>query len=162
MSSVIRTLQHTVIVFFLLVTFAAFVYTMTRITLPGIPKVFTYWSYSMMAPYQGDVSWNADLYIEGELPDGTWEQVTLDRYMPHGFGERNVRKFFRMYGFNGDRSKRPMYAAYLLQVLDRERERGKPYKSLRAYFDQWDRSPAGFEFLHLPLFTSRQFITQVQ
>lgn len=157
-----RLLQHGVVLAFCAITTAAFLYTMTRITLPFIPSPLIYWGYSMMAPYQGDVPWNNDLYVEGQLPDGTWEEVSLDPYLPHGFGERNVRKFFRVYGHAGSKSKRPLYTAYFLQILDRERARGKSYSSLRVYWDTWDRSNGGFDFLHTPLFTKREFITQVQ
>ena len=156
-----RSLQHTIIAVYLLVTLSAFTYTMTRHVLPGIPVSLTLWSYGMMAPYQTDASWNGDVYVEGQFADGSWEEVSLDRYLPHGFGEKNVRKLLSAYGDVGDEARTPFFKKYLSQVLEREQKRGKLYVSLRMYEDTWDRSNGGYAFLRQPLFMTRTFITQI-
>jgi hypothetical protein len=156
-----RLLQHAVILLYLTVTFGAFFFTMTKHEFPFLPYPVIHWSYGMMAPYQGDTDWNADLRAEG-LKDGSWERIDLNPYFPFGHGEKNVRMFLRIYlgrGLNGQRDK---YTELALQILDRERERGKEYASVRLYFDTWWRSPDGFEALRLPGFTESEFLTQVQ
>ncbi|NOS67414.1 MAG: hypothetical protein HOO67_03570 [Candidatus Peribacteraceae bacterium] len=152
-----RILQNTVVFVYLTVTAAAMVYTMSRISL--LPRLMIRWSYGMMAPYQGDTAWNGDFLYEGQLPDGTWERIDIDAYMPFGFGERNARKFLRVYDDETRRTKYPQFASLL---LERERAKGRDYQAVRVYFDMWDRSPAGFEFLHTPLFTKRKLLTEVQ
>lgn len=156
-----RFLQHAVVLGYLGITLSAFVFTMTKVPFP-LPLSVIRWSYGMMAPYQGDVSWNADFLYEGQLPDGTWENIGIDAYMPYGFGERNVRKFLRVYELLGKQERRKKFNEFALQLLDHERERGKPYTAMRVLFDQWDRSPAGYEYLHMPLFTKRELVTQIQ
>lgn len=157
-----RRLLHTIVFLYLTITLLAFFFTMTRwpAFLGKIDAV--YWSYGMMAPYQGDTSWNADLVAEGQLPDGSWEEISFDPYMPYGFPEQNVRKFLRVYKRMRTGMQKQKFTELALQLLDKERERGKQYAAVRFFFDRWDRSPAGYEFLHTPLFTEREFVTEVQ
>ena len=115
-----------------------------------------------MAPYQGDTSWNADFVYEGQKPDGTWEPIDVDAYMPYGFGERNVRKFLRVYQGLGPLGHRKKFLEYALMLLDRERANGRNYQAVRVWFEQWDRSPAGYEFLRLPAFTSRELLAEAR
>ncbi len=136
--------------------------TMTKTWPPFLPRALVHWSYGMMAPYQGDTSWNADFRYEGLLNNGKWETIDLARYMPYGFGERNVRKFLRIYqtlDTDGQRSKFNLFAQ---QVLALERKRGIPYQAVRVTYEQWPRSPAGYEYLHLPAFTTYLPITEVR
>lgn len=133
---------------------------MTKLEFP-LPEWVTHWSYGMMAPYQGDTSWNGDFLYEGQLPDGTWEPIDVDAYLPYSFGERNVRKFLRVYQRYGDAEHRRRFGEFALLLLEREQDRGRPYTSVRVFFDQWERSPAGYEYLHTPLFTTRELVTQV-
>ena len=151
-----RLVQHSIVFGYLAITFGAFVYTMSRIEI--LPKWVTRWSYGMMAPYQGDTPWNADFVYEGRLPGGAWKRIDIDAYMPYGFGERNARKFFRVYD---DAARRGKFAGFALLLLDRERAHGRPYEAVRITYEQWDRSPAGYEFLRLPAFTMRQLLTEV-
>ena len=152
-----HALQQIIVIVYLAVTAAAFVFTMTRISL--LPLWVTRWSYGMMAPYQGYVSWNDDFLYEGLRPDGEWERIDIDRYLPHGFGERNVRKSLRVYA---EADRRRKFTEFALSLLAHERARGRDYRAVRVFFDHWDRSPAGFEFLHTPLFTEREPLTNVQ
>ena len=156
-----RFLQQAVVLVYLIVAFCALLFTFTKTAFPQ-PEWVTHWSYGMMAPYQGDTSWNGDFIYQGQLSDGTWETINLDPYMPYIFGERNVRKFLRIYQRYGNLEHRKKFTEYALQLLDRERVRGKHYLAIRVYFDQWDRSPAGYEFLHTPLFTARELVTQAR
>lgn len=153
-----RTLQHAVLWGYVVITAGAFVLTMTKHE-PPLPYALVHWSYGMMAPYQGDTSWNADFVYEGRLPDGSWEKIDLDSYLPYGFGERNVRKFLRVYKRLGPDGHRRMFRQYAIGLLEKERTKGKQYDAVRVFFDQWPRSPAGYSFLYLPAFTTRELIT---
>ena len=157
-----RVLRHTAVLAYLLVTAIAFVFTMTRVRIPLVPYKVMHWSYGMMAPYQGDTSWNGDFIYEGQLANGTWEVISLDRYMPFGFGEKNVRKFLRVYQKYGAEEHHKKFTEHALMLLDRERARGKDYTAVRVWFDQWPRSNGGYEFLHTREFTTRRLITSVQ
>ncbi len=159
---VTRFLQHAVVIVYLTITAAAFIFTMSVGNLSLLPYAWFHWNYGMMSPYQGDVSWNKGLMVEGELPNGKHALVDLEPYLPYGFGERNVRLFMRMFLSLGEQAYRDKFAQLGLMILDRERAAGRPYTSLTLRFDQWPRSPAGYEFLHLPLFTTQEFITRVQ
>lgn len=156
-----RVILHAVVLSYLFVTAGAFVFTMTKWH-PPIPASILRWSYGMMAPYQGDTGWNADFVYEGRLADGTWETIDLDAYLPYGFGERNVRKFLRVYKRDGDAEHRRKFAEYALLLWDHERARGKEYTAVRMFFETWPRSPAGYSFLRLPAFTTRELIRTVQ
>ena len=156
-------LEHAVIVGYLLITASALVFTLSiqRVTPPFIPRFFLYWSYGMMAPYQGDDAWNSALMTQGRRLDGAWVNVSLDRYMPYGAGERNAREFFRVFQAQGDDVKLAKLQDFLRQFQRHEAQQGNTYTSVRAYWDTWPRSTGGFQFLHQPLFTKRVFITQV-
>ncbi len=155
-----RFLQHLVLIAYLSVTFSALVFTIFKIEFV-FPAWVTHWSYGMMAPYQGDTSWNADFIYEGKLADGTWHVINLDPYMPYGFGERNVRKFLRVYQTLSDAVQEAKFREFATLILHHEQEHGRPYVAIRGFYDQWDRSPAGYEFLHTPLFTTRTLVIQV-
>jgi hypothetical protein len=152
--------QKSAVVLYVLVTACAFVLTMTKIPLLPIPIVR--WSYGMMAPYQGDADWNADFLYEGRLPDGSWATIDADRYYPQQFGERNVRKFLRMYQALGPREHVRKFTELALLLLNHEHKRGQPFTAVRISYEEWPRSPAGYWFLHQPAFVTRTLITQVQ
>ena len=155
-----RFLQRAVLLAYLSVTASALIFTIFKIEFP-FPAWVTHWSYGMMAPYQGDTSWNADFVYQGQTKDGKWHPIDLDFYMPYGFGERNTRKFLRVYQTLSEAVQESKFRQFAQLILDHEREHGRPYVSIRGYFDQWNRSPAGYEFLHTPLFTTRTFVIQV-
>lgn len=156
-----RILLHAIILGYLVVTAGAFAFSMTKRTV--LPYRVIHWSYGMMAPYQGDTTWNADLRAVAELPDGTRERVDIDQYLPFGFGERNVRKFLRFYAKRGVAGQRAKFTEFAEQLLRRERARGKQYTSLDLTFERWPRSPIGFEALRLPHFLlQNEFVTHVQ
>ncbi len=156
-----RFLQRAVLLGYLAVTVGALIFTMFKVHFL-FPGWVTRWSYGMMAPYQGDTSWNADFVYEGELPDGTRTVINLDPYMPYGFGERNQRKFLTAFKTKDGSLQRRKFTEFALLLLDRERARGNKYRAIRVYSERWDRSPGGYAFLHTPVFTTREFLTQVQ
>ena len=157
-----KLLQRAVVIAYLMITAGAFVFTMTKLE-PPLPEDVLRWSYGMMAPYQGDTSWNADFVYEGQLPDGSWEAIDVDPYMPYGFGERNVRKFLRVYEREGLPMQRRKFTEFGQLLLDRERARGKQYSELRVFFESWPRSPISYDALRTPLFrTAHDLVTIAQ
>ena len=155
-----RISQHIVVIVFLILTLTALILTMTKLLV--LPLSIVRWSYGMMAPYQGDTYFSADFVYEGRLPDGSWEVITIDPYMPYEFGETNVRKFLRIYQDRGTEGQRKKFTDFALILLERERARGTPYTAVRIWFEQWDRSSGGYEFLRTPLFTKRELVTIAQ
>ncbi|MSR86818.1 hypothetical protein EXS70_01445 [Candidatus Peribacteria bacterium] len=156
-----RFLQQAIVLAYLAVTGGALIFTMLKVEFP-FPEWVTHWSYGMMAPYQGDTSWNAEFLYQGQRPDGTWEAIDIDHYLPYMFAEQNVRTYLRVYSRYGDLEHRKKFLEFALLLLDRERARGKDYVSVRIFFDQWERSPAGYSYLHTPVFTTRELVTQAQ
>jgi hypothetical protein len=156
-------LRHAFLLLYLFVTVSAFLYTftITALRVPGIPYLVLRWAYGMMAPYQGDNEWNRALLVEARLPDGTWTPVDISRYMPYGFGERNAREFFRVFEPKGDAYKKQKIGEFASQILAKERARGMPYAALRVSFEDWPRSPGGFEHLRHDPFIDRTFLIQV-
>ncbi len=155
---VLKTLlQRLLVVAYLFLTAAAFVFTLFHVTF--VPYAWIHWSYGMMAPYQGDTDVNADLMAEGEASPGHWQAINLDSYMPYGFGERNARKFLRVYEPLGEQTEREKYTELTLEILDRERAGGRAYHALRLTIDTWPRSPDGFEALHHAPYTQKEFVT---
>ncbi|MBI3331858.1 hypothetical protein HYZ99_02755 [Candidatus Peregrinibacteria bacterium] len=154
-----RVIQQSTVVIYLAITVSAFLYTMVRVT-PPIPRLLLFWSYGMMAPYQGDTWFNDDLRAEGQLPDGSFELISLDPYIPTGFGERNVRKHLKTFQPDHDTYRRK-FTAFARALLERERARGKLYDAVRLTWLSWPRSPEGYDALKHPPFLTEEFITQV-
>ena len=155
-----RFLLQTIVLAYLLVTAGAFVYTMTGYAV--LPVYAIYWSYGMMAPYQSDSENNTDIFYEGILLDGSSRIISLDPYMPYASGERGARESLRLYQSLGKPLHRRMFTAFALQLLAHERERGRDYRAIRVYYDTWPRSPAGYQFLHTPVFTTHELLTEVR
>ncbi|TSD00329.1 MAG: hypothetical protein Greene101449_199 [Candidatus Peregrinibacteria bacterium Greene1014_49] len=156
-----RFLTHGLILGYLAITASALLFTFTKVVFP-FPSIFIRWSYGMIAPYQRDVPWNFDVSYEGQLPDGEWQPINIHPYMPYQFAEQKVREFLLPYLHQGELTRRQKFTELALQILDHERARGIPYTAVRVFYEQWDRSPGGHEFLHLPAFTHRALLTQVQ
>lgn len=167
----LRIVKSALIFFYFAITASAILFTLTRIRVPFLPWFFIRWSYNVMAPYQGDTDFNDDLVAEGELPNGVWEQVNLDPYLPFGKGERNVRKHLRSFQmreqhFFPDPADDGLYLAkfqeFATQLLAHEREKGNTYEAIRLTWVSWPRSPDGYEALRIPLFTKEEIITIVR
>lgn len=144
-------MQHSIIALYLFVTGAAFLYTMTRIWTPIIPRQILLFSYGMMAPYQRDSEWNYDVVAEGQLADGSWEQIDLKAYYPYEPGEGVIRRQLTTYQkLLSKELRQRRFTDLAIMLLDRERAKGKPYVGVRLWSHKWGRSPAGYEYLRRP------------
>ena len=144
--------QQLVVVCYLVITAAAFVYTMTRERL--LPQPVISWSFGMMAPYQGDTDWNAVLVAEGKLTSGAWQRIDLEPfYRPFSHGEGLIRRYFFHDGTFGTPGNTTRYRQLGEALLRLEQRAGHPFTAIRFTLEQWPRTPEGFEAKHLPQFT---------
>lgn len=155
-----RTLQMSVVVFYLAVTCAAFIYVMTRIRVL-FPEPVVIFAYGMMAPYQADSEWNTDFIAEG-LQGTAWHPIDLAPYYPFGFGETNVRKHLITFHWRGAESDQRARASQALQILALERRRGHSYTAVRIIQQQWPRSPEGFDALRKKPYMTSEVLTEVR
>ncbi len=156
-----RPIAHAVILAYLILTFSALCLTLIRLWMPLIPRPVLLYSYGMMAPYQGDDWWNVDIEAEGQLPSGAWQRIDLAPYFPEEPGVADVVKQLRTFAALGMEPLKAKYHDLALQLLAHEREHGHAYAAIRLFFVRWPRSPGGREFLRQPIFTQREFVTQV-
>ena len=156
-----RFLRQAIVLAYLAVTASALLFTMTRIVFP-FPFIVIFWSYGMMAPYQSDTAFNSEIIYEGVLPEGETCRVNIIPYMPYAMPVRDARESLHIYEFLGGAGLRAMFTAFGQQVLDRERKHGAKWTAIRIYRETWPRSPAGYGFLHTPVFTTRILLTTVQ
>ena len=150
------------VVTYLAITAEALLYTLFRVR--AWPWPLVRWSYGMMAPYQGDTDFNDDLLAEGKRADGTWQKIDLDPYFPVGHGEKNVRKHLRTFKPAEGVDPAGYHAAFSVfgkQLLERERLRGREYRAVRLTWQQWPRSPLGYEARKNPPDLLERVITEV-
>ncbi len=142
-----RTLQHLVIVVYIAATASAFSYTLFRYKMPGVPDKLRRWSYGMMAPYQTYRTSNEMLTAEGLRSDGTWEDISLDEYLPFLRGERGMRSYLLTFWAQGEEVLAQKYKE-LADVTKRlESDRGRQWEDVRLTLEKWPMSPAGYEYL---------------
>ncbi|MEK7591551.1 MAG: hypothetical protein AAB489_05105 [Patescibacteria group bacterium] len=138
-------LLQAILLFYLAITIAGFLFTMLRIRLP-LPWVLVRFSYNMMAPYQGDTDINEEMVAEG-LRNSFWEPIDLNPYFPVGAGEKNVRMYLRSFRSTEDQRAVGAYTDFAVALLERERANGHQWKEVRLTWEEWPRSPLGFSAL---------------
>lgn len=150
---------YTILTTYVLITGAAFLYTIGRIRIPLLPWPLVYASYGLMAPYQGDVSWNGVFIAEGERPDGTWTAIPLAPYFPAIRGEASVR--MALHSFHKQNHSELLYAKYqilALKLREQEQAKGNPFTHIRIVYRTWPRSPEGYDALFSEPFLLRNEI----
>ena len=152
---------QTILLFYLTVTGAALLYTLFHIHTP-VPWALVRFSYTMMAPYQGDTEINEDLVAFGEYADRSTKIIDLDRYIPGGKGERNVRKYLRSFRRTEDDLQVQKYTDFAEQLFARERKKDPNLTSVTLNWHAWPRSPQGFDALRTPPHLVATFITRVR
>ncbi|MBI3336631.1 hypothetical protein HYZ98_03650 [Candidatus Peregrinibacteria bacterium] len=152
-----------ILITYLLITGAAFLYTIGRFRIPLLPWPLIHVSYTLMAPYQGDVPWNGVFIAEGELPDGRWTPIPLESYFPFIRGEASVR--MALHSFQKEDSPAFLYAKYrelALKLLEQERTKGNIFDHIRIIYRTWPRSPEGYRTLYKePFFLRNELVTLV-
>lgn len=145
-------LQHTVIIFCLLVTLGGLSYTVFRIRLP-LPQIFWLYSHSTMAPFQGNSPRTFDVVAEGLKEDGTWEVIDMQHYIPLSRGWRSVRVALLEIP---PAEKDEAYDDMALLLLDRERTAGRMYEEVRLTKEYWYASPYGYEAMRKDPYIERR------
>lgn len=154
-------LLQTILLCYLTITGSALLYTLFHIRTP-VPWTLTRFSYTMMAPYQGDTEINEDLVAFGEYADGSTAIIDLDRYIPGGKGERNVRKYLRSFRRTEDDLQVRKYTEFAQLLLERERKKDPHIRAITLNWHVWPRSPHGFDALRQPPHLKATFITRVR
>ena len=152
---------QTILLLYLTVTGAALLYTLFHIHLP-VPWALVRFSYTMMAPYQGDTEINEDLVAFAELADGSTKIIDVDRYIPGGKGERNVRKYMRSFRRTEDDLQSQKYTEFAQLLLAHERKNDPNIRSITLNWHAWPRSPLGFDALRQPPHLKATYITRVR
>ena len=159
-----RLVLRTVAAAYLAVTAAAFVFTMTRISI--LPWPLFFYSYGMMAPYQTYTTYNADVVAEGRTSTGAWKTIDLSPYYPQIRGEANLRKFLLQSRWLRDDPSyfsrlQERYTDLAWQVLLRAQGKGEDVLAVRLHWVEWPASPGGYEAMRDTPFLESTFITQV-
>ena len=133
------------LLYFLFITGYAFAYTMVRVEfLPFVPWVVLRYHYGMMAPYQGINAFNVDLLAEG-LRNNEWRTIDLDSYYPMILGNKIMYRRMRSFSFLGVKAHGKKYAELAQKLLTLEKEKGSAYESLRLTWQEWPKSPLGWD-----------------
>lgn len=148
-----RVFVQALLLGYLGVTLAAFVFTVFRVEL--LPRRLFWYSYGMMAPYQGYAVENAELRALGLTAAGEWEEIDLYRYIPTGRGEFSYRGYLPSARFSPDQGKAAERYRALAALLH---EREPQYGSVALYFDVWPASPGGYEWLRHDPFLTFEFL----
>jgi hypothetical protein len=157
-----RVIQNVGLFLYLLLTAAAFLYTMVRVRMPLIPWRALVYSYVMMAPYQGYEEVNADLYAEGLLPTGVWELIDLDTLYPFVRGEANFRRELGRNTYpTSDAEQATRDRAFAMRLLAVRHAAGRPYVAVRLSHDVWPVSLESFAALRTDLFLQRSPMLQI-
>jgi len=155
------TLQQLVVVVFIAMTLSGMTYTLFRVKMPGVPRSLRQFSYGMMAPYQTYRTHNEQLTAEGKMPDGTWEIINMDEYLPFVTGERGMRSYLLTFRVQGDTVLDQKYTEFAMQIDRLESVRGRDWEAIRLSIQVWPMSPAGFEYLRHDPFIESEFLVQI-
>ena len=151
-----RIIGYVFLFCFLWITFCAFLFTVIRVPVfLTFPRDVIIYSYGMIAPYQEAIAPHGQIDAECMNAAGTWQTIDLAPFYPQIFGERNAREYFAMYSFSDDASNNPrraQYAGVLQHLLIRQ---GIDCTKIRLAWDMWPAMTGPFDFLHLPVFTTR-------
>jgi hypothetical protein len=139
-----RLLQHTFLLFFLSLTAIALHYTIVRVDVPFIPWPILRFHHGLMAPYQGHTIYNQDLLAEGKI-DGIWEAINLDPYYPMILGNRIMTRRLRRFEWEGETLWKEKHQELAHLLLGHEQRNGKGYQSVRLTWQEWPRSPEGWD-----------------
>lgn len=156
-----HSLQHLVVVVFIAMTISGMSYTLFRYKLPGVPRSVRQFSYGMMAPYQTYRTHNEQLTAHGKHPDGSWEVINMDEYLPYVRGERAMRSYLLTFRVQGDEVLYTKYTEFAEQVKRLELDRGREWEAIKLTIQVWPMSPAGYEYLRIDPFIESEFLVQI-
>lgn len=155
-----RAGQWLILIGFITITSAAFVFTMTRVTL--LPWYTIALSYGMMAPYQSTTPYNFAMVAEAVLEDGSRHPIDLKKYYPMSDPEMYIREYvpfaqWRQDG-SGPTALAATYDSIARQILRREKADEAGIVRIELFWEQWPLSPWGFKTEYGPFKTERTLI----
>lgn len=154
-----RIVGHIFFGYFLLISIATFVYTVSRVALPVPPWWLVDFNFGVVGPFQRYNDFNQEVIAEGLLDDGTWERIDIIPYMPVALpSERSFR--LRLDFLSEKPAERTAGHRTIAEtILAKERAQGHPYTSVRLVIEAWPVSTEGFEAMRKPpLIDSYQFM----
>lgn len=157
---VTRTCQWLVLIGFIAINLAAFIYTMTRAIVLPWPVIAL--SYGMMAPYQSATPYSFALTAESVLEDGSRRAVDLSPYYPMVAPEAAIRQYVPFIHWRKD-AEAPFdlastYHEIARQVLAREQAAHPEIRAVELYWEQWPISPFGPEVERIPFHLERSLV----
>lgn len=145
MRRAIPILGYLFLLYFLVMTFYALAFTITRVQfLPFIPWTVLRFHYGMMAPYQSTSPLNADLLAEG-LREGSWRRIDLDPYYPMILGNQVMYRRMRSFSFLEPEIHQQKYGELAEKLLELAEKKGQRYESIRLTWQEWPKSPKGWD-----------------
>jgi hypothetical protein len=142
----IRFFLDALICVYFVITLGGLYMTFTHKPFP-ILTTLSYFSYGMLAPYQGDSDYNVDVAVIAYEPSGATVLLNVHKYFPGVFAERNSRLRLEQLAGQSLPAMRVLYTEMLTQILEHEHQSGHPYTGLRLYWEKWPRSAEGYSEL---------------
>jgi hypothetical protein len=142
------------ITMYIAATVSGMMFTLCRVHMPGVPYPLSHWSYGMLAPFQSYLAHNDDLVALGRHSGGLWEAIEMDKYRTHGKGEESIRILLPMHRGLQKEGLSEKYDAYAEQLKTLEMKHGNMWEEITLEMHRWPRSPGGYEFLRVPIFTT--------
>lgn len=132
------------IILYFIITTTAFCYAMAGQSPSPRFQPIIFYSYGMMAPYQGYETFHQGLSAEGLKDNGTWESIDLDPYFPFLHGEKTMRSYVNSYLLKDDFDLHHKSFKRMARHIQRlEKKDGRSFEHIRLYWDTWPMSPDG-------------------
>jgi hypothetical protein len=142
------------ITMYITATMSGMMFTLCRVHMPGVPYTLSHWSYGMLAPFQSYLTYNEDLVALGRHSGGLWEAIEMDKYRTHGKGEESIKMYLPMYRSLPEEVLKEKYEEYAEKLRTLEMNHGNTWEEIALEMHTWPRSPGGYEFLRVPVFTT--------
>ncbi len=155
------TLTHGCVLVYLAITAAAYIYTISGYKVPLLPWPLVRFSYGMMAPFQGYVTFEQGLLAEGSNDNQHWEKINHQKYFPYLRGERVLREWLLPFREPDKKALlKKKYGDLAAQIQAAEAREGRNYLRIRLHWERWPVSPLGHEVLHKDPYITREFLTE--
>ncbi|PIR54591.1 hypothetical protein COU75_00120 [Candidatus Peregrinibacteria bacterium CG10_big_fil_rev_8_21_14_0_10_42_8] len=148
-----RIAQNMTITMYIAATVSGMLFTLFRVYLPGVPFILSHWSYGMLAPFQSYLTYNENLLALGRHSKGVWEPIDMSTYKTHGKGEESIKIYLPAYRGLQEEGLHQKYQEYADLLRKREEEHGRLWDEIILEMHRWPRSPAGYEYLRVPVLT---------
>ncbi len=125
-------------------TISGLLFTFFRTTLPGVPALFSQWSFGMLAPFQAYLPYNEELVAFGRNAWDVWEEIDLHTYLPYGKGEASIRSYLSTYRKWSTEELEEKYKEYARQIQHLEEVHEHSWEEIKLELHRWPRSAEGY------------------